>query len=65
MVVGADRITDHQWIPADTFYLGRNGMFHGHPVDHNLVRDLLGGREDGEAWMISLKSSTDSTGSSA
>ena len=45
MVVGADRITDNQRLLTDTFYLGGNRMFPGHSVDHDPVRNLLGGRE--------------------
>lgn len=60
MVVGISGVTDRQWIPADTFYLGRNRMFPGDSVDHDPVRDLLGGREDGEACRaINSRSFTD------
>ena len=45
MVVVTDRDTDHQWLLTDAFYLSRNSMFYGYPLDHDPVRDLLGGRE--------------------
>ena len=63
MVVGIDRHTYGQRIHSGKVYILGELLRDRVPVADDPVRNLLGGREDGEAWTKSLRSSMACTGS--